>query len=122
MHNSNNNSYRYCPLPQTLAEASDTLEERVQDYEARLRVLSEENDDIKADYSAEIKSMEAERSSMRDRIASLESALTSSETAINQQRADLQDELLKVSCRRRCGCYCCCLMLFSLSYCNVFVI
>ncbi|CAM9806233.1 unnamed protein product, partial [Ectocarpus sp. 12 AP-2014] len=79
-----------------LAEASDTLEERVQDYEARLRVLAEENDGIRADYSAEIKSMEAERSSMRERIANLESALTSSETAIDQQRADLQAELLKM--------------------------
>ncbi|CAB1121193.1 unnamed protein product [Ectocarpus sp. CCAP 1310/34] len=79
-----------------LAEASDTLDERVQDYEARLRVLAEENDGIRADYSAEIKSMEAERSSMRERIANLESALTSSETAIDQQRADLQAELRKL--------------------------
>eukprot|EP00903_Cladosiphon_okamuranus_P018813 g17304.t2 len=79
-----------------LAEASNTLEERVQEYEARLRVLTEENDAVRADYSAEIKSMEAERASMRERISSLETALASSETAIDQQRASLEAELSKM--------------------------
>lgn len=86
---------------QLLAEASDTLEERVQEYEARLRILTEENDAVRADYSAEIKSMEAERASMRERISSLETALASSETAIDEQRVSLEAELSKVSRRAR---------------------
>ncbi|CAM9829034.1 unnamed protein product, partial [Scytosiphon promiscuus] len=79
-----------------LAEASDTLEERVQEYESRLRTLTEENDGIRADYTAEIKSMEAERTAMRERISNLEMALNSSEAAIDKQRADLEAELEKM--------------------------
>lgn len=70
-----------------MAEASDTLETRVKEYEARLRNLTEENDKIRADYSAEMESMKSERTSMRERISSLEASLSSAEAKLEDDKA-----------------------------------
>lgn len=80
-----------------LTEASETLEERIQDYENRLQTLTQENDAIRADYTAEIETMEAERTAMRTRVSGLEASLHGAESRLEQQRATLEKEIALMS-------------------------
>lgn len=80
-----------------LTEASETLEERIRDYENRLQTLTQENDDIRADYTAEIETMEAERTAMRTRVSGLEASLYGAESRLEQQRTTLEKEIALMS-------------------------
>ena len=64
----------------------------MRDYETRLEVLTQENDSLRKEYSAEVERMETERVDTRDRISGLETSLARAESRLDEQQVAFRKE------------------------------